>query len=282
MNKRPIIILCYARSGGTILNKCLSSFSNTVVMSEVNPQGGGSGKKDSKLLNNIKDQAKAWYGIDLTAESFSELVTELNTACNESNEHLIIRDWSIVDFEPLKENNSNPSHEFSILKELEHLNPIVIGFVRNAIDVWISRGQPDTNLFFDAYYNYIKELKALNIPIYKYDDFTKTPEQVLRKMCEKMELDYEDVLDTATSYSKVNGDIQKGKNSRGERVSKIRPMNRQIIPYSKVKVLNSNELMKKSNNEMGYGSNYFDGVSYLTYISKRLGQFYYRQKRNLS
>ncbi|WP_299099001.1 hypothetical protein [uncultured Winogradskyella sp.] len=279
--KRPIIILCYARSGGTILNKCLSSLTDTVVMSEVNSSGGGSGVDMLNPLYDIKSQAHTWYDIDLKSDSFSELATELNAHCINNNKQLIIRDWSIVDFEPLRENNNNPSNTFSILEDLKHLDPIVIGFVRNAIDVWISRGQPDHISFFKYYENYITALKQLNIPIFKYEDFTESPELVFNKMCDEMGIEYENVISNATSYNKVNGDIQKGQNSRGQKISKIRPMNRQIIPYKRVKNLNANALMKKVNSEMGYGINYFDNVTFLTYIGKRIGQFYFRQKRKL-
>lgn len=279
--KRPVIIICYARSGGTILNKCLSSFTNTVVMSEVHPLGGGTGKKGAKVLNNIKDQAREWYGINLQSSTFSDMASELNAYCLEREEYLIIRDWSIVDFEPLPENNLEPLNAFSTLRELAHLNPIVIGFVRDSIDVWISRGQPDIDDFFTAYNNYILALKDLNIPIFSYDDFTKNPQMVLRQMCDAIELPFQDVLETAISYDKVNGDIQKGSNSRGQKMSSIRPMKRQIIPLEKIKRLNSSGLMKRVNSELNYGTNYFDKVSYVTYIAKRIGQFYYRQKRKL-
>jgi len=248
-------------------------------MSEVNPYGGGSGKKSSKLLKNIKDQANEWYNIDLKSNSFSDSATELAAFCSENKKQLIIRDWSIVDFEPLKENGFEPPNSFTILKELAHLNPIVIGFVRNAIDVWISRGQPDLDSFFSAYNNYIVALKALDIPIFKYDDFTESPEMVLRQMCDMMDMEFENVLDGAASYMKVNGDIQRGNSSRGEQLSKIHPMKRQIIPQVKIKALNSNELMKNANRKLDYGINYFDKISYPTYIAKRLGQFYFRQKR---
>ena len=34
------VMLCFARSGGTVLNRCLGCLPDIVIMSEVNPLGG--------------------------------------------------------------------------------------------------------------------------------------------------------------------------------------------------------------------------------------------------
>jgi hypothetical protein len=41
-----IIMLCYVRSRGTVFNQCLGSLPNTIVLSEVNPQGNSRGGKN--------------------------------------------------------------------------------------------------------------------------------------------------------------------------------------------------------------------------------------------
>jgi len=50
MKKTLPVMICYARSGGTILNKCLASLTNTVMLSEINPLGGGWGENGSNAL----------------------------------------------------------------------------------------------------------------------------------------------------------------------------------------------------------------------------------------
>ena len=37
------LLLCYARSGGTLLNQMIGSLPNVVMLSEVSPYGGGGG-----------------------------------------------------------------------------------------------------------------------------------------------------------------------------------------------------------------------------------------------
>lgn len=283
MKQRPVIILCYARSGGTILNKCLSSIPGTVVMSEVNPLGGGSGigSLKDKPLNNIQDQAKSWYNIELESAGFKDNVEDLLEHCNQRESRLIIRDWTVVNYEPMAQNSFFSPNRFLILEELSSLNPIVIGFVRNAIDVWISRGQPEVDLFFKHYYSYIKSLTELNIPIFKYEDFTKFPEEQLQALCSAADIPYAPVADFAVSYRKVNGDIQKGNESRGENQKTIKPLSRQIIAYHNIKKLNSNQDMIRSNEMLGYGMNYFDAVSRGLYFAKRAGQYYFRYRNKL-
>ena len=76
-----IIMLCYARSGGTLLNKCLGSLSDTIILSEVNPVGSGSGK-NKESLNSVYEQAKYWYNIELKNHDFKNAIIELDEYCN--------------------------------------------------------------------------------------------------------------------------------------------------------------------------------------------------------
>ncbi len=75
------VMLCYARSGGTVLNQCLGSLPDTVVISEVNPLGGGSGARDQKPSRTVREQALNWYGIELRTENFADCVVELEKHC---------------------------------------------------------------------------------------------------------------------------------------------------------------------------------------------------------
>ena len=75
-----VVMICYARSGGNLLNKCIGSLPNVVMLSEVNPISDscdccGQGKQ-------IRCQAKEWYGVDLDSNSFSEKILELEGYCS--------------------------------------------------------------------------------------------------------------------------------------------------------------------------------------------------------
>jgi len=61
-----IVMICFARSGGTILNQCLGSLPNVVMLSEVHPlvENWSSGKVS---VPKVKYQTKNCYQIDLSA-----------------------------------------------------------------------------------------------------------------------------------------------------------------------------------------------------------------------
>ena len=64
------LMVCYARSGGTILNRCLGCLPGVVMLSEVTPlvdQSPAGGEP-----RTVKDQARQWYGIELQSHGFTE------------------------------------------------------------------------------------------------------------------------------------------------------------------------------------------------------------------
>ena len=103
-----IVMICYARSGGTVLNKCLGSLPNVVMLSEVSPIGGGWGKEGPDSFTTVKEQAKNWYQIELSSDDFVENIVELEKFCNDNKLYLVVRDWSFINFMPHEYNNFNP------------------------------------------------------------------------------------------------------------------------------------------------------------------------------
>ena len=54
------LMICYARSGGTLFNKCVGSMNDIIMLSEVNPLGGGWGKRRENSYTTPAEQAKKW------------------------------------------------------------------------------------------------------------------------------------------------------------------------------------------------------------------------------
>ena len=113
INKPIIIMLCYARSGGTVLNRCLGSLADIVMMSEVNPLAGGWGKEGKKYYTTIKEQAFNWYGMKIEGNGFRENVIELAIKCEQENLSLILRDYSFINFKSSSLSNLIYSTTFS-------------------------------------------------------------------------------------------------------------------------------------------------------------------------
>ena len=257
-------MVCFARSGGTILNQCLGSLPSAVIMSEVNPLGGGKGI-GPKSYRTIKSQAKNWYGIDLGSDddNFVKSALELEGICRSSNKQLIIRDWTYVNFMPAKENDYVPPQRLLTVEGLQDkCNLMPFAFVRDAIDIYISFlkhieiSDFDPKKFFSHYLRYVKALLDSNISLFRYEYFTLDPENTMKDICESTGLQYSPSFKDFYRFNKVNGDIQFGKSSRGLRKKDIKPLARKTISEDQIKALNQDNKMIQANRLLGYPTSY--------------------------
>ncbi|OLT61232.1 hypothetical protein [Moorena bouillonii] len=253
------LMICFARSGGTILNQCLGSLPNVVIMSEVNPLGGGSGRGNISY-KTVQEQAKNWYQIDIKSNQFTEGILELDKKCSSQHHNLIVRDWTFINFVPFKDNKYNPPNRLLSLEALQGKCDLkTFAFVRDSIDVWISRGTPDLESFFNQYITYVETLLEAKIPIFKYENFCEEPNKVILKICSLCDLEYHEVSNNKYQhFYKVNGDIQIL--SRGQKQGNIKPLKRKLIPKEKIIKLNNCKNMIAANSLLGYPTSYYEAV----------------------
>lgn len=249
------VMLCFARSGGTVLNQCLGCLPDVVIMSEVNPLGGGWGIEGKDSFTTIKAQAKEWYGIDLESDEddFEGSAVELSGKCK----HLILRDWTVSNFFPNLGMNlidgkvAFPApNSFLILDALKdkcELKPFA--FVRNSIDVYLSKGG-SLPIFATAYLNYVREILRLEISVVRYEDFCRDPDLVIRDICNYTGLPYAAVTEKYMSFNTVNGDIQY--NSRGQAQGQIVILPRIKVHESIMNGIDSCWELKEANRLLGY------------------------------
>ena len=257
------IMLCFCRSGGTVLNRCLGSLPNVIMLSEVNPLGVGSNKDGISLT--VQEQAKHWYGIEMTSDNFAEGVVELERISESTGKHLVIRDWSFVNFVPNPINNFNPAGKFLTLEALgERCEIIPFVLVRDSIDVWLSYNAGNLichrpiKRFFEYYLGYIKEILKKGIRVFKYEDFCRNPSDIIRQICDYTGLKYSESFLNYEVFDKVNGDVQIPGGSRGIRQKKIEPLPRKVIRKGMISKLNRCHEMIESNRLLGYPTSYYD------------------------
>lgn len=253
------VMLCFVRSGGTVLNQCLGCLPDVVILSEVNPLGGGWGVEGKDSLTTVKAQAKGWYGIELDSDEddFAGCVVELSQKCK----HLILRDWSFVNFFPnmgltLVDDRIEfePPNSFLILDELEgKCNVRPFAFVRDGIDVYLSRGSK-LGWFAEAYLAYVSELVRLEIPVCKYEDFCLEPDRILKDICSYTDLPYADVFTQYSGFTTVHGDVQQ--NSRGAKQGRIAPLGRIEVSSQIVTAINESIDLREANKLLGYSPVY--------------------------
>lgn len=244
-----ILMINYARSGGTILSKCLASLENTVLISEVNPK--------ANALYSIQEQSLKWYNIKLKQNNYIKAVLELYEICNKKNKKLIIRDWTFIDFTPCHQNNFSPSYKLSHLEMLKKETEVIpFCFIRDAIDIWISRWMPPH--FFPHYKKYVEAALNANLPLYKFEDFCEEPESLLKAICNQTSLDYSENYKNYIHYNNITGDNTAPLISRGQEQKLIYPLKRKNIPTAEIKKVNGNTDMIEANKIAGYSLNYFD------------------------
>ena len=267
------VMLCFARSGGTILNKCLGSIPNVVMLSEVNPMGGGS-SGDSNL-RTVKEQAKQWYGIDIKSDDFAEGILELYEHCNNNNKHLIIRDWSYINFVPFSLNSYKCPSKFLTLEALDgkvDLKPFA--FMRNSIDAWASLGARKPKKYFPHYRKFAETIIDENIPYFKYENFCEDPDNLMKEICSYIGIDYSESYKNYEAFTMANGDTQVKKGSRGTRQKAIKPLPRKRTMLKRVFQLSRNKDMIESNKLFGYSSDYYSVELEKMNLKNAIGRFF--------
>jgi hypothetical protein len=239
MNRKPIIImLSYARSGGTLLNRCIASMPGVIMLSEINVE-----VLCPSSCNTIKDQVKKWYGIILKSEGFVENIKELYNHCLQTGQILVIRDWTFGSFVPSRYNNFNPSKSLATFNMVSKYFPVrSFVLVRDSIDIWLSfNASPRT--FYDKnleyLYEFIVSIINCDIKIFYYEDFCKNPVKTMNAICNYTGMKYSSRFKNFSNYFNVTGDIDTPEHSRGAKNSNI-----SLLPRRKI----SSDLFNKINN----------------------------------
>jgi hypothetical protein len=99
---KPVLRLIHhmARSGGTVISRCLGCMSGVILLSEIHPLG-------IRQFNPLA-QAQRWFGLlsshDLAALAargqigFADAIELIHRRAEECNQRLVVRDWSHLDF----------------------------------------------------------------------------------------------------------------------------------------------------------------------------------------
>lgn len=201
--KKPVIHILHhmARSGGTIISRCLGSMNNIVLLSEIHPYGY------QKQLINPLAQAHEWFDLlqpdDMTRIkenpnfSFVDAIEMIKNRCDERKQMLVIRDWSHIDFTGWPHNNK-PAYKLTTAKTLACRFTIVrTATVRHPIDQWLSfresQSWAGSEFSLDKFlYGYRKFSEvAVKMGYERYEDFIDKPEFILDKLCRKLRIPFD-------------------------------------------------------------------------------------------
>lgn len=253
-------MLSYARSGGTLLNRCLGALPNTVVMSEVGPWGGGGGVSWNDR-REVHEQALDWFDIYLKSSDYLSGLLELEGICDRSNRYLIVREWCYANFN--RHGSLPPYTPPQNLWTLEQLHEKGIetkafALVRDARDMWASMNYPEPNRFFASYRRFAEALSsAKDVPIFKYENFTADPETGLKSICDYLEIPFTQDWKDFPYFLDVSGDSADNKGfypppNKGRDLNPVRKARRcTLSPYRRFQIVKNPDFFE-ANHLLGY------------------------------
>ncbi len=164
--KKPLrLIHNMARSGSTLMCKCLGCMQGVTLLSEIHPAA-------TQMFNPL-NQAHNWFSLLHKKDvhnlehgqslSFIEAIQLIDRRSRQQKKSLVIRDWAHLDFTGLPF-IEEPNHRLALADVLaDHFKLIRIAIVRHPIDQWLSlsrlelmqnpirRGQLTIQTFLNGY-----------------------------------------------------------------------------------------------------------------------------------
>lgn len=235
-DSRPTARLLHmmARSGGTIIAKCIGVMPGVVMLSEVHPAVPGlmhtpATKKNKNALAVLWSfdplrQADQWYSLLNQQDkdqvraarrtlSFEESIAIIERRARERGQALIIRDWCHLDFlgEPLI---ADPPGRFAAAEALDQRFRLIRAItVRHPIDQWLSmRNLPmlREEIAPEAYLRGCRRFAehAVKLGFTRFEDFAQDPRTHTRALCEKLEISFDPAFEQRWSaYKTITGDV---------------------------------------------------------------------------
>jgi hypothetical protein len=219
------ILHVLARSGGTLVGRCLASMSEAMLLSEIHPRG---------LASPVR-QAARWFGLVTTEEAarldgpaqFPAAIALLRQRAEAQGKKLILREWSHLDFYgwPYVEDSLWRSSladlfagDFTLRRAALVRHPVEQLFSMSQLVVM--QGRRDLGRFLMGYRRFAE--MAAETGFVRYEDFTREPDAALRRLCGLLDLDFDPAYALRwAGWNRITGD---GADSRGGGEPRIRPL----------------------------------------------------------
>jgi hypothetical protein len=206
-----------ARTGGTLVNRCLGSMRHILVLSEAHPI-------DPQC--KITRQATTWFrllneddhpwlrSLDTRdpLEAFGEIMECLAERSTERGQHLVLRDWSHLDFLGVPFEHRPPMQLLTEAALRDRCDLRQAFVVRHPLDQYASSASRPamaphlTPGRFIAAYSAFARLAAAR-GFQRYEDFVENPDQQLRELCQRLRLPFDPSYEERWQvYDKVTGD----------------------------------------------------------------------------
>ncbi len=220
-----------ARTGGTVICRCLASMKNVVLLSEIHPLG-------TQTFNPVH-QAHAWYDLlnseDLASArsgrlNFLETIELIARRCSEQNKILVLRDWSHLDYTGVP--FTQPCYRSLLAERLQATFALVrYSTVRHPLDQWLSVAQQPVFRERLGPARFLRGASrfaeaAVQTGFMRFEDFTHDSDAALQQLCAGLELEFDPgYREKWQAYTHVTGDVLPGRGRGGH----IAPLPRQAM-----------------------------------------------------
>ena len=214
---RPTLRLVHhmARSGGTLISRCLGCMSGVLLLSEIHPLG-------TAQFNPLV-QAQRWYGLlssqdlaELKARgriAFGDAIDLIYRRAADAGQRLVIRDWSHLDFTGVPF-IANPAYRLLTAEALAGRFELrQVCTVRHPLDQWLSlrqlaviHGKLPLGAYLAGYRRFAEQ--ACAIGFLRYEDFAADPGTIMKELCRRLEVRFDrHFAERWSSYAFVTGDV---------------------------------------------------------------------------
>jgi hypothetical protein len=221
-----------ARSGGTLISKCIGCMDNIALLSEIHPFTA-TGQFNPLL------QANNWLGVDVATElqnrsegqdvNWLEAIELIHHSVTARGSQLVVRDWTHLDYTgvPWVE----PSYQLTTAQVLATRFEIHQAFtVRHPIEQWNSliklgviEGKLDVATFMKGYRAFAEQ--SAQAGFVRYEDFTADPEDSMQQLCAALAINYDPgFISKWSSFTKVTGDVSAEGPGRATTARQITPL----------------------------------------------------------
>ncbi|MCA9312300.1 MAG: hypothetical protein KDA21_13885 [Phycisphaerales bacterium] len=213
-----------ARSGGTLMSRCLGCMKGMALLSEIHPQ---------VVLNervSLVSQARDWFRLLRPEEiarlrrsraDFATVVATIAANAEATRRTLVIRDWSHIDFHaaPYVRTAAGTS---ALRRALEpSFTLIATSTVRHPIDQWLSLRRLTTMQGAITLGQYLQGCRvfaeyAVATGFLRYEDFTRAPDDTLRQLTTRLQVPFDPEWVTKwEAYDRITGAVSGTRGSGG-------------------------------------------------------------------
>jgi hypothetical protein len=225
------VYYCFARSGGTLINRCLGCIPGNLVLSEVNPMGS---------IASVESQARDWLGLVAAGEfeqfagkSYGEKISLLADAATGSGKRLIIRDWPTLNFlSGIHWGYFFPSgvleQDFYLDRHVLRRHSAVISRRSASVYESLKRSFPhlkelSVDDFSSAYLAYAEAVASFQV--IHFEEFCEAPVREFGRLCQALNCSFSDHFVTAfRNFVNCTGDNNLAAVSRGGSSNRIVPL----------------------------------------------------------